>query len=135
MSHCTALLKNYCLGLFKYKKEMKFVRISWAKVFFHQKNVYDNPQNIMEDLCQTIRYWTFVTLYGYYSFLMWWYDDVSHLKMVSYLLQKWYRMTKWYFPIENQHLGVYIKHSDPYCVFLRFFLQSTRGFGLFHQNM
>ena len=54
MSHCTALLKNYCLGLLKDKKEMKFVQNSCAQVFFHPKNVYNNPQ---------ISWRTYVTLY------------------------------------------------------------------------
>ena len=55
MSHCTALLKNYRLGLFKDKKEMKFVQNSFAKVFFYHKNAYDNPQ---------ISWRYYVALYG-----------------------------------------------------------------------
>ena len=55
MSHCTALLKKHSLGLFKDKKEMKFVQNSFAKVFFYHKNAYDNPQ---------ISWRYYVTLYG-----------------------------------------------------------------------
>ena len=55
LSHCTALLKNYRLGLLKDKKEMKFVQNSCAEVFFHPKNVYNNPQ---------ISWRTYVTLYA-----------------------------------------------------------------------
>ena len=55
MSHCTALLKNYWLGPFKDEKEMKFVQNSCAKVFFHPKNVYDNPK---------ISWRNYVTLYN-----------------------------------------------------------------------
>ena len=55
MSHCTALLKITVWDFSKIKKEMKFVQNSFAKVFFHPKNVYDNPQ---------ISWRTYVTLYG-----------------------------------------------------------------------
>ena len=55
MSHCTALLKKHSLGLFKDKKEMKFVQNSFAKAFFYHKNAYDNPQ---------ISWRYYVTLYG-----------------------------------------------------------------------
>ena len=54
MSHCNALLKNYWLGPFKDEKEMKFVQNSYAKAFFHPKNVYDNPK---------ISWRNYVTLY------------------------------------------------------------------------
>ena len=111
MSHCTALLKNYCLGLLKDKKEMKFLQNSCAQVFFHPKNVNNNPQ---------ISWRTYVTLYttGPLSHCTaiadFWCEYMmmsSHLKMVLYLLRKWYRMIKQYFPIENQHFGVYMRHS------------------------
>ena len=114
MSHCTALLKNYCLGLLKEKKEMKFIQNSCAEVFFHPKNVYNNPQ---------ISWRTYVTLYAtgplshrtaMADFLCEYMMMLSHLKMVLYLLRKCYRMIKQYFPIENQHFWVYIKHSDLY---------------------
>jgi len=35
--YCTALLKNYCLGLFKDKEEMKVIQNSCAKVFSTQR--------------------------------------------------------------------------------------------------
>ena len=87
MSHCTALLKNYCLGLFKDKKEMKFVQNSLAKVFFHPKNVYDNPQ---------ISWRTYVTLYGtgpllhctaiaVFNVMIWW---CNHILKWSHICSK-----------------------------------------------
>ena len=139
MSHCTALLKNYCLGPFKDEKEMKFVQNCFAKVFFHPKNVYDNPK-ISWRTYVTLRYWTFVTLYGNCRF------DTTHLKWPQFCSKK-VRSDKIMFPKDNQLFGINIKQSDPYCdfpysvthfwkiEFLRFFLQLTRGFGLFHQNM
>ena len=39
----------------------------------------------MDLLCHTVRYWTFVPLYGICSFLMWCYDDV----IISYHIIKW----------------------------------------------
>ena len=87
MSHCTALLKNYCLGLLKDKKEMKFVHNSCAEVFFHPKNVYNNPQ---------ISWRTYVTLYGIglllhctaiavFDVMIWW---CNHILKWSHIYSK-----------------------------------------------
>ena len=87
MSHCTALLKITVWDFSKIKKEMKFVQNSFAKVFFHPKNVYDNPQ---------ISWRTYVTLYGIglllhctaiavFDVMIWW---CNHILKWSHICSK-----------------------------------------------
>ena len=114
LSHCTALLKNYCLELLK-KNRWNLSKIVVQRCFSNQRmftiipKYHGGPMSrcTVLDPCPTLQQLQF------FDEMIWW---CNH-KMVSYLLQKWYRTTKWYFPIENQHFGVYIKHSDPYCDF------------------
>ena len=80
MSHCTALLKNYCLGLFKDKKRDEICQKKFCKDVFPSKKCLRQSPNIMEeDLCHTVRYWTFVTLHNVYF--------VKYYVTVSFLAQ------------------------------------------------
>ena len=110
MSHCNALLKNYWLGPFKDEKEMKFVQNSYAKAFFHPKNVYDNPK---------ISWRNYVTLYdtGPLSHCTAIADFIHHISNGLTFAPKEVRNDKIMFPKNNQLFGLNIKQSDLYCGF------------------